>query len=308
MIPPALAPDYAHCTAIARGHYENFPVASLLIPARLRPHVCAVYAFARRADDFADEARFEGRRLERLRGWEEQFLAALNGVGPGPSGVSRNPVLRAAAHTASVFDLPAALFLDLLSAFRQDVTVRRYATFADLLDYCRRSADPVGRLVLRLFGYRDAELDRLSDAICSALQLANFWQDVAVDAAKGRIYLPVEDLHRFGVSADAVLAGGALDEAAMERFRDLLGFRIARTRALFQDGKPLCQRVGGRLGMELKAVWLGGMAILDGIEAVDCDVFRRRPAHTSAARLRMAARVLVPGGFRRAYAGGAAHD
>ncbi|MDH5527780.1 MAG: squalene synthase HpnC [Nitrospirota bacterium] len=289
MIPQTLKRDYDHCLGIARGHYENFPVASLLVPSALRPHVAAVYAFARRADDFADEAPFEGRRLERLSAWQAMLEAAAQGD-------ATHPVFRALAHTMSRFDLPAQLFSDLLSAFRQDVTVTRYATFDELTDYCHRSADPVGRLVLRLFGYADTERDARSDAICTGLQLANFWQDVAVDVTKGRIYIPIEDMDRFGVPEEEVL-GGQVTGA----FRDLMAFQVARTRELFAFGKPLCGQVSGRLSLELKAVWLGGMGILDAVERVGYDVFSRRPVHRTRDRARFVARVLMPGGFNRAY-------
>lgn len=284
---PNLERAYAHCERIAREHYENFPVASLLVPRALRPHVCAVYAFARRADDFADLPRFEGRRLSRLAAWERQLAAAV-------SGRARHPVFVALGHTIRTRDLPVEPLRDLLSAFRQDVTVTRYATFEDLADYCRRSADPVGRLVLALFDRLTPRRALWSDAICTALQLANHWQDVGIDAARGRIYLPLEDLAAFGVAEEEVLAGRMSD-----RFRALLAFEIARTRDLFARGRPLCADVGGRLGLELRAVWLGGSAILDAILRRGCDVFARRPTHGAADRLRLAAGALVPGRFRR---------
>jgi len=284
---PNLERAYAHCERIAREHYENFPVASLLVPRALRPHVCAVYAFARRADDFADEPRFEGRRIARLAAWERQLAAAAEGR-------SRHPVFAALGHTIRTHALPEQPLRDLLSAFRQDVTVQRYATYADLLDYCRRSADPVGRLVLSLFDKLSPRRAEWSDAFCTALQLANHWQDVAVDAARGRIYLPLEDMVNFGVTEEEVLAG-----RMSERFQNLLAYQVARTRELFDRGKPLCADVGGRLGLELKATWLGGSAILDAIARCGYDVFTRRPAHTAADRLRLAAGALVPGRFRR---------
>lgn len=290
-IPPHLRPAYAHCAGIARRHYENFPVASLLVPARLRPHVCAVYAFARAADDFADESHYAGRRLELLDGWQAALGACVNGT-------SGHPVFAALGHTIRAFDMPLAPFSDLLSAFRQDVSVTRYADFARLLDYCRRSADPVGRIVLWLFGYRDAGRQGWSDAICTALQLANFWQDVAVDGRKGRIYLPQDDMARFGVSEAEVLAGRAGDG-----FRRLLAFQVARTREWFQRGRPLCGAVDGRLRMELRVTWLGGMAILDAIEAAGFDTLSTRPAHRAADRLMLLANGLLPGRFDHAYAG-----
>lgn len=295
-VPHHLAGAYAHCTGIARRHYENFPVASILIPKRLRPHVCAVYAFARRADDFADEARFSGRRAARLAAWERQFNQAVAGHPP------RNPVLAATAHTVRAFDLPETPFLDLLSAFRQDVTTRRYPHFDAVQDYCRRSADPVGRIVLMLFGYRQEKYMRWSDAICTALQLANFWQDVAVDARKDRIYLPLDDMARFGVTEEDVMHGRTSDA-----FRKLMAFQVARTRALFQEGRPLCTAVSGRLSFELKAIWLGGMGILDAVERSGYNVLAARPAHETSDRLRFLSAALVPGQFNRVYLPMAVH-
>ncbi|MFQ5509789.1 MAG: squalene synthase HpnC [Leptospirillia bacterium] len=294
-IPKHLAGAYAHCQGVARRHYENFPVASVLVPAGLRPHVAAVYAFARRADDFADEAHFSGCRTARLDAWERQLENAL-------AGRARHPVFRALSHTVAQFSLDPAPLFDLLSAFRQDVRVTRYRAFSELLDYCRRSANPVGRIVLALFGQDSARNVAWSDAICTALQLANFWQDVAVDRDKDRIYLPTEDMARFGVSESDVLEGRVTDG-----FRELMGFEVARTRNLFNVGRPLCQKVPGRLGYELKAVWLGGMGILDGVEAAGYDVFRARPAHGTRERLRFLADTLFPGAFSRAaerYANG----
>jgi len=285
---PNLERAYAHCERIAREHYENFPVASLLVPRALRPHVWAVYAFARRADDFADEPRFEGRRLRRIAAWERQLAAAANGDHP------RHPVFLALGHTIRTHALPLEPLRDLLSAFRQDVTVARYATYAALTDYCRRSADPVGRLVLALFDKLSPRRAEWSDALCTGLQLANHWQDVGIDAARGRIYLPLEDMAVFGVAEEEVLAG-----RMGERFQNLLAYQVARTRELFIRGKPLCADVGGRLGLELRAVWLGGTGILDAIARGGYDVFSRRPAHGAADRLRLAAGALVPGRFRR---------
>jgi len=292
---PNLERAYAHCERIAREHYENFPVASLLVPRALRPHVCAVYAFARRADDFADEPRFAGRRKARLIAWERRLSAAANGD-------ARHPVFVALGHTIRTHALPVEPLRDLLSAFRQDVTVTRYGTYAELLDYCRRSADPVGRLVLALFDKLTPRRAEWSDAFCTALQLANHWQDVGIDAARGRIYLPLEDMAAFGVSEEDVLGA-----RATEPFRNLLAYQVARTRELFDRGRPLCADVGGRLGLELRAVWLGGSAILDAIARNGYDVFARRPAHGTADRLRLAAGALVPGRFRRARAREVAH-
>jgi phytoene synthase len=273
---------YDHCLRIARGHYENFPVASLAVPARLRPHVCAVYAFARGADDFADEAEHEGHRLERLDAWEAELDRAL-------SGTTSDPVFVAVGDTIHRFELPDRLFRDLLDAFRQDCRVRRYDRFEDLLDYSSRSANPVGRLVLLLFGERDEELARRSDAICTALQLTNFWQDVAVDLQKDRIYLPEQDRARHGVT-EAALREGRADAS----FRSLMADMSARTRALYADGAPLLDAVRGRLRLELRLVFAGGSRILHRLERNGYDVFRRRPKLLLSDWMAIGARTLLP--------------
>ena len=276
----ALQHAYAACQALAEAHYENFPVASRLMPARLRPHVAAIYAFARTADDFADEpGREPEERLRLLDEWGRR----LDGVPvkerppvkeclPGKE-CSPDMIFSALADTRERFDLPAELFHDLLSAFKQDVVTTRYASWHDLLDYCRRSANPVGRLVLRLSGYREAELDRASDAVCTALQLTNFWQDLAIDWPRGRLYVP-QDVWR---------AAGA-DPAALDRGRMTPEWTAAMrvcgqyTRRLFAEGRPVCDGVSGRRRYELRATWLGGSRILDRLEAVDFDVVTSRPA------------------------------
>jgi squalene synthase HpnC len=266
-----LADAYQACTRLARAHYENFPVASRLVPRRLRPHVAAIYAFARGADDLADEGGAPpAQRLAALDAWRERLRRAAGGrVDPADPHAA---VFLALADTMERHALPLALFEDLLSAFVQDVTVTRYATWADLLDYCRRSANPVGRLVLRLFGYRDAALDRASDAVCTALQLTNFWQDFARDWAIGRLYLPAEECRAAGAD-EADLDPAALTPA----WRLALGRAAARTRALFEAGRAVCDGVGGRLRWELRLTWLGGVTILDRVEAVEFDVAHRRP-------------------------------
>lgn len=282
---------YDYCEKIARSHYENFPVGSILIPKPLRKHFYSIYAFARTADDFADEGYAESyserERLELLEEWRDMLRQAFKGR-------ATHPVFIALRQTQAQFDLPITLFEDLLSAFVQDVTVSRYASFADLLDYCRRSANPVGRLILLLFGYRDAQLHLWSDDICTALQLANHWQDVAIDLAKDRIYIPAEDLAKFGVSFD-----GLKDSRHGERFKRLMQFEVVRTRELFSRGKPLCVSVSGRLGLELRGIWLGGTRILDLIEQNNFDVFRHRPVVTSADKLRILSLAARKGAFRR---------
>jgi squalene synthase HpnC len=285
-VPPSLAEAFAHCIGLARDHYENFPVGSWLLPRALRPHVCSIYAFARIADDFADEPGLEpNERLRRLDGWE----ARLRSCESDPDG----PVFVALGETIRRYRIPLELFTDLLAAFRSDVTTPRHGSFGDLLAYCRCSAVPVGRLVLHLFGYRDAERCRLSDAICTALQLANFWQDISVDFGRGRIYLPQEEMERFGVS-EADLAQHRVSAG----FRDLLGFQIDRTAGLFREGRALPDRVSGRLRLELKLTWLGGMEVLRKIPAAGYDVFQNRPRITASDTVRLLLRALF--GWRSA--------
>lgn len=272
-VPPELAEAYRACERMARAHYENFPVASLLVPARMRPHVAALYAFARTADDFADEGDRDPNEREALL---DDWPRAL-GSGAESATFDRipglTPVLAATRHTIHARRLPVQLFHDLVSAFRQDVRVKRYANWADVLDYCRRSANPVGRLVLRIAGYDDASLDRESDAICTALQLTNFWQDLASDWARGRLYVPAEELAAAAAREEDLDAGRITPE-----WRVALARAAGRTRALFESGRGLPGRVGGRLGWELRLTWLGGMRILDRLERRGFDVFARRPA------------------------------
>ena len=266
--PRALERAYAGCRQLARRHYENFPVASRLLPPAMRPHVAAVYAFARQADDFADEGdRAPRERLALLDDWRRRLRAAARGTGG-----ETDPVLLAVGNTMRVCDLPLALFEDLLSAFRQDVTVRRYRTWGDLLDYCSRSANPVGRIVLRVGGFRDAALDRTADRICTALQLTNFLQDFRRDWERGRLYVPAEIWSRRG-ARDEDLGASALPPP----WRAALAEMAGRTRALFEQGRNLCDRLPGRLGLELRLTWLGGRRILDRLERTGCDPFVRRP-------------------------------
>jgi squalene synthase HpnC len=258
-------------------HYENFPVASWLLPARLRPPIEAIYAFARGADDIADEGDLPDR--ERLDGLD-RYRSALDRIEAGAAPADA-PFARLAA-AVKEYDLPIQLLRDLLDAFAQDVTQTRYATYADLLDYSRRSANPVGRLVLHCFEKTALGRDdqggasrfsrEHSDAICSALQFINFWQDVAVDWSKGRVYLPQEDLDRFGVT-EAQIA----EQRADDKWRALMAFECRRSRELLESGRPLARALPGRLGLEIRATMYGGARILDKIEAADWDVFRRRP-------------------------------
>jgi phytoene synthase len=276
VVTPGLAGAYASCERLARTHYENFPVASRLLPARMRPHIAAIYAFARLADDMADEGvRPAADRFADLDDWERRLEAAV-GTAPIPQDAHAE-VFLAVRHTIRQCGLPPQLFRDLLSAFRQDVSTARYAAWADVLDYCRRSANPVGRLVLRVAGYDDPALDTASDAICTALQLANFWQDFEADWRRGRLYLPADVWQPAGARLED------LDARVMTpAWRGALADVTLRTRALFAAGRPLCDAVRGRLRYELRATWLGGNAILDKLEAANYDVFAHRPALTRA--------------------------
>lgn len=253
-------------------HYENFPVASILLPKRLVPAVEAIYAFARSADDLADEGDVApAQRLASLAAYDE----ALDGIERGE--LQLDPLFARLARVIAHYKLPLTPFRDLLSAFRQDIITTRYAGFEALLDYCRRSANPVGLLMLSLYGAASERNVRDSDAICSALQLINFLQDVAIDRRKDRIYLPLDDLAAHGV------APAQLDlQLADQRWRALMAFEVARARALMHDGAPLATRLPGRIGWELRLVIQGGLRILDKIEDVGYDVFRRRPQLTKA--------------------------
>jgi len=279
----SLADAYAACRAMARIHYENFPVASRFLPADKRDPVAAVYAFARTADDFADESF----RIE-----ENGALALSPSGEPGPSSEERlrlladwrarletcatdhknHPVFRALADTVRKFSLPLEPFHRLITAFEMDVRQNRHKTFDDLLFYCRHSANPVGELVLRIFGQWTERRGAWSDAICSALQLANFWQDVTVDARKDRLYIPLEDLQAFGLKEQAALRGPATTE-----LREMMSALVDRTWTLFRQGRPLCADVSGALRTELKFAWLGGTRILEKIDGKKWDVWSGRP-------------------------------
>jgi phytoene synthase len=242
-------------------HYENFPVASLLLPTHLRSPVKVIYRFARSADDMADEGSDPPEvRLAKLDAYRRQL------------GAPTEPLLRDVERIAVEHGLPRQLFRDLLDAFSQDVTKTRYADYAELLDYCRRSANPVGRLLLHLFKRTAETTLRQSDAICTALQLINFWQDVAIDFAKGRVYLPQDEMRGHAVTEEHIAAGRS-DDA----WRALMAFQVRRTRALMLCGAPLGRALPGRLGLEIRATVQGGLRILERIEQADFDVFRRRP-------------------------------
>lgn len=289
---------YHYCWQIATRHYENFSVGSWLLPRRLRRHIAAIYAFARSADDFADEGeRSTAERLELLADWERQLdscyaPAPLSSamapshplsMGPCPAGALSplvvSPIFIALADTIQRFAIPRAPFQQLLEAFRYDASFQPFAEFSALRDYCRRSADPVGRLILYLFGYRDAERQALADQICTGLQLTNLWQDLAVDAARGRIYVPQADLRRFGCRAEDIR-----QRRLTPALRELVAFEVRRARGMLGEGLRLAALVEKRLAREVKLFAWGGLSILDRIEAADYDVFTERPMLSRAAK------------------------
>lgn len=257
---------FRYCERLTSEHYENFPVASLFIPSDKRRYVYALYAFARTADDYADEPGLTpAERIECLSAWEEQLTECYLGK-------AQHPVFVALRETVERFEIPQELFQNLLLAFRSDVTTHRYETFEDLLTYCSCSANPVGRLILLLFNYRSEEMMSYSDSICTALQLTNFWQDVSIDLRKNRIYIPLEDLREFGCTEEDLLVHNA-----SRGVKDLLAFEIERTAEMFREGEPLLAHVGKDLAFELKLTWHGGMKILEKIEKNKFDVFNKRP-------------------------------
>ena len=261
----ALNDAFAYCESLTRSHYENFPVGSHLIPARIRPHVYSIYAFARTADDLADEPGLApDERMERLEEWEAKLDTCME----SPEG----PILTALAETIRSQQIPRQHLHDLIHAFKLDVVTHRHRTFNHLLAYCRYSAAPVGRLILHLFACRDDRRRYLSDLICTALQLANFWQDITIDFSRGRIYLPQDDMARFGVTEDDLA-----ERRLTDGFKALLACEIDRTRALFRKGSELPDLVSGRLKYELRLTWLSGLRILDKICTGGYDIFRRRP-------------------------------
>jgi squalene synthase HpnC len=273
---------YRRCTELASTHYENFPVGRL-VPAELRPHVHAVYAFARIADDIADEGYVDPRakaatdssaptgeeRVQALENYGAELDAVLKG---DPADAEHAWIFLPVRDTIEKFDLPPQLFHDLLSAFKQDSVKTRYADRAEVLDYCTRSANPIGRLVLLLHRYREPELHQLSDHICTALQLANFWQDVSVDLGKDRIYLPQDELAKFEVTEAELFDGKVSD-----RFLKLMKFQVEETQKLFDRGKSLPAHLHGRLRWEIRLTWLGGATVLRKIRAQGYDSLSKRP-------------------------------
>ena len=281
------AAAYAYCERLAREHYENFPVASRLLPPSMRPHIAAVYAFARRADDFADEPGIDdAERLRLLTAWERRlhgdFTIRI------PRSTWRTTRFSRRLHTPfGAAGFRFRCFTDLLSAFRQDISTNRYKTWADVLDYCRRSANPVGRLVLRIAGYEDSSLDAQSDALCTALQLTNFWQDLAIDWRKGRCTC----LSMTGIAPAPATRISTEDGSVLNGKRRLPRWRCGQE-SLFDAGRPVCDGVRGRLRWELRFTWLGASLILDRLERVRFDVFRRRPRLVAADALPLAWRAL----------------
>jgi squalene synthase HpnC len=272
--PEPLARAYAACEALARSHYENFPVASRLLPAAMRPHVAAVYAYARVADDIADEGSAPaGERQAQLDAWQRRLHAALE-VERSASAPHEHEdlIVIALAHSIRLLDLPIALFDDLLSAFAQDTMTTRYGSWDEVLDYCRRSANPVGRLVLRIAGYRHDALDRSSDALCTALQLTNFWQDFGRDWRAGRLYVPLDVQAACGAHEDELNA-----PALSEGWTRAISECVRVTRAKFEAGRAVCDRVSGRLRYELRCTWLGGRRILERTERARRSLLSYRP-------------------------------
>ena len=270
---PSLAEAREYCAHLARTHYENFTVASWFLPRRLRQHFFNVYAYCRISDDLGDEVGDTAASLELLDQWQRELDACYGGT-------PKHSVFVALAETVRQFDIPKHEFSDLLTAFRQDQTVTRFETFNDILAYCTYSANPVGHLVLYLCGYRDGEHQQLSDYTCTALQLANFWQDVSVDYEKDRIYLPLEDLRRFAVSEDDIAHNR--NTAA---FCKLMKFEVERTRDWFRQGLPLVGKVDRELAVDLDLFTRGGMEILNAIEEQNFAVLGNRPAISKSRKL-----------------------
>lgn len=278
---PTLAEAREYCARLARSHYENFSVATWFLPKRLRQHFFNVYAYCRISDDLGDEVGDAAASLELLDQWQLELDACYQGA-------PRHPVFVALRETVREFDIPKHEFSDLLIAFRQDQTVTRFETFDDVLAYCKYSANPVGHLVLYLCGYRDAIRQQLSDFTCTALQLANFWQDVTRDYAKGRIYLPIESLRRFNVGEDDIACG-----RNTPAFRALMRFEVERAQGWFRKGLPLVAMVDRELAIDLELFTRGGQEILAAIERQDYAVLGNRPAISKARKLALVARAAL---------------
>lgn len=275
--------SFKYCEDIAKSHYENFPVASLLLPKAKRKYVYAIYAFARAADDFADEPDIMGgpeKRLALLNEWHGKLKDAYNGK-------SVDPIFIALRNTVEVNKIPIETLENLLTAFKQDVVKSRYDTFDEVLDYCTNSANPVGRLVLMIFGCHDPQFFKYSDKICTALQLTNFWQDVEVDLRKDRVYLPKEDLDKYGYRYDELFS-----KQYDNKFKELLSFEVNRTQNIFDEGCKLIEMTANTQGLkqlskELKLTWLGGTEILKKIREIDYDVFNKRPSISTKDKIKI---------------------
>jgi len=278
---PTLDAAREYCRRLARTHYENFSVATWFLPRPLRQHFFNIYAYCRISDDLGDEVGDPLVALRLLDQWESELTACYT---ENP----RHPVFVALAETVRKFEIPKQTFVDLLTAFRQDQKVTRYPTFDDLLGYCRYSANPVGHLVLYVCGYRDGERQTLSDFTCTALQLANFWQDVSADYLKGRIYLPVEDLDRFGVKEDDIA-----NQRNTPDFCEMMRFEVERARDWFRRGLPLVARVDRQLAIDIELFSWGGQEILNAIERQNYRVLGRRPAITKSRKLALVARAAL---------------
>jgi squalene synthase HpnC len=278
---PSLEEARQYCERLAKSHYENFSVATWFLPKRLRQHFYNVYAYCRISDDLGDEVGDPQQSLELLEQWETELNACY-------AGSPKHPVFVALAETVKQCSIPKPEFSDLLIAFRQDQTVTRFETFNDVLAYCRYSANPVGHLVLYLCGYSDVERQRLSDYTCTALQLANFWQDVSVDYGKGRIYLPLEDLRRFGVTGDEIA-----ERRATPQFVAMMKFEVERARDWFSRGLPLVKMVDRELAIDLELFSRGGQEILNAIERQGFDVLRARPEISKSRKLMLVLRAAM---------------
>ncbi|HXL72082.1 MAG TPA: squalene synthase HpnC [bacterium] len=280
-IPNYLKKGYEECRQIAATHYENFPVASLLLPRESRSHIAALYAFARTADDYADEDKYKGRRLREINRWDKGLRAALKAQ-------TSPAILQAFAHTLKTFQIPLSLPLNLLKAYRMDLTQKRYKTWKDILYYCKHSANPVGRMVLYISGIREEKLHRYSDFICTGLQLINFWQDTAIDLGRNRIYYPQAELKKAGVLEKDLLA--LKDSPAV---RILAKNALAYTDSFFQRGYPLLNQVSGRLRLELCATYWGGQGILNKIRKMDYNVLENRPVWTVFDKVKLVVKALL---------------
>ena len=278
---PSLDEARAYCSQLARSHYENFSVATWFLPARLRQHFYNVYSYCRISDDLGDEVGDTTASLAPLDQWQCELDACYDGK-------PKHPVFVALAETVRQFEIPKHEFSDLLIAFRQDQTVARFETFNDVLAYCHYSANPVGHLVLYLCGYKDAERQQLSDHTCTALQLANFWQDVSIDYEKGRIYLPLEDLRRFGVTEDDIAA-----KRNTPAFIEMMKFEVDRAHDWFRQGLPLVSKVDHELAVDLELFTRGGQEILRAIEKQGYAVLGNRPAISKPRKLALVARAAL---------------